>query len=453
LGWAAWEGLRGSNERYEEKDGWKRHVESVFQYTTLNILFSLFDDLVTPDLGVWVWVGRTIKIVWLLYRWTGEGHKLAGGKTPTGPKIEGKRNTGYEEGENGSNAVMVKMRRMVHQASQTGPEYIHTLLSPDLDDDPSPTASSQDTSKTRDLLPSPQLLHLEEGPDSLCTPERETCDSSGSSDGSGSESPSLSADSEGTWDAERAGKAAELEQKSAGPDSPQVARDQCDHANESVKERQDGQSVKVTTASATSLGQEEREVELMGIIDETDEQSAVGSQSGPSLELREIAPIEYQKNLEDRNETQRKSEIPVEQPKEPFVPRLACSTFEKTAPDEGQSVASEFLHPVILAPLAPLRLSRRKSNGKSDPTIQRGSTRTAEGKEPAEETTYKALQRFRSGLAELDPTFTFDRRRQADGNGRATTGHRRARTIDVRMSTTARLDELLGFEDEFGVQT
>lgn len=445
--------MRGSNERYEEKDGCQRRVEFAFQYATLNLLFSLFDDLVTPDLGVWIWVGRTIKIVWLLYRWTGEGHKLAGGKAPTGPKIEGKRNTGYEEGENGSNAVMVKARRMVHQASQTDPEYIHTLLGPDLNDDPGPTALSQDTSKTRDLLPSPQLLYLEEGPDSLCTPERETYESSGSSDGSGSESPSLSADSEGTWDAERAGKAAELEQKSAGPGSPQVARDQRDHADEGVSERQDGQSVKVNTASAKSLGQEERKREPMGIIDETDEQSAVGSQIGPSLELEEIAPIEYQKNLEVRDEMQRKFKLPAKQPKEPFVPIKPSSTPEQTAPDEGQNMASETVHPVILAPLAPLRLSRRKSNGKSDPTIQRGSTHTAEGKEPAEETTYKALQRFRSGLAELDPTFTFDRRRQADGNGRATTGHRRAWTIDVRMSTTARLDELLGFEDEFGVKT
>ncbi|KAH8084775.1 hypothetical protein HD553DRAFT_350179 [Filobasidium floriforme] len=452
LGWAAWEGLRGSNERYEEEDGWKRRVEFVFEYTTLNIVFSLFDDLVTLDLGIWIWVGRTIKIVWLLYRWMGEGHKLAGGKAPTGPKTEGKRNTGFEDEEIGPNTVMVKARRMVHQASQTEPVYIHTLLGPDLNDNPSPTASSQDTSKTRDLLPSPQLLHLEEGPDSLCTPERETCDSSGSSDGSGSESPSLSADSEGTWNAERAGKAAELEEKSAGPDSPQVARDQCDHADESVKERQDGQSVKVNTASATSLEQEEREVEPMGIIDETDEQSAVGSQSRPSLELEEIAPIRYQKNLEDRDEMQRKSKLPAKQPQEPFVPIIPSSTPEQTAPDEGQNMASETVHPVILAPLAPLRLSRRKSNGKSNPTIQRG-TRIAEGKEPAEETTYKALQRFRSGLADLDPTFTFDRRRQADGNGRATTGHRRARTIDVRMSTTARLDELLGFEDEFGAKT
>jgi hypothetical protein len=445
--------LRGSNERYEEEDGWKRHVDFVFQYTTLNILFSLFDDLVTPDLGVWIWVGRTIKTVRLLYRWMGEGHKLAGGKAPSGPKIEGKRNTGYEDGGNGSNAVMVKVRRMVHQASQTDPEYIHTLLGPDLNDDPSPTAASQDTSKKRDLLPSPQLLHLEEGPDSLCTPERETDDSSGSSDGSGSESPSLSAVSEGTWDAERADKAAELREKSAGPDSPQVTRDQCDHADEGVRERQDGQSDKVNTASATSLGQEEGGVEHMGIIDVTDKQSVVGSQPGPSLELEDIAPIEYQKNLEVRNEMQRKSKLPAKQPKEPFVPIIPPSTLEQTAPDEGQSMASETLQPVILAPLAPLRLSRRKSNGKSDPTTQRGSTHTAEGKEPAEETTYKALQRFRSGLAELDPTFTFDRRRQADGNGRATTGHRRARTIDVRMSTTARLDELLGSEDEFGAKT
>ncbi|KAG7539636.1 hypothetical protein FFLO_03435 [Filobasidium floriforme] len=452
LGWAGWEGLRGSNERYEEEDGWKRRVEFVFQYTTLNILFSLFHDLVTPDFGIWIWVGRTIKSAWLVYRWMGEGHNLAGGKAPTGPKIEGKRNTGYEAEENGSNAAVVKVRRMVHQASQTDPVYIHTLLNPELSDDPSPTASSEDTSKIRDLLPSPQLLHLKEGPDSLCTSERETYDSSGSSDGSGPESPSLSADSEITWDAERAGKAAELEEKNAGPDSPQVARDQCDHTDESVKESQDGQSVKVDTASATSLEQEEGEEECMGIIDVTDKQFAVGSQSGPSLELEEIAPIDYQKNLEVRDEMQRKSKLPAKQPQEPFVPIIPSSTLEQTAPDEGQNMASETVHPVFLAPLAPLRLSRRKSNGKSNPTIQRG-TRIAEGKEPAEETTYKALQRFRSGLAELDPTFTFDRRRQADGHGRATTAHRRARTIDVRMSTTARLDELLGFEDEFGAKT
>lgn len=447
--------MRGSNQRYEEEDGWERRVEFVFQYTILNILFSLFDDLVTPELGVWIWVGRTIKIAWLVYRCVGQGHELTDGRTPSGPKIERERNTTYEEGEKGSTVVMVKARMMVHQASQTDPEYIHTLLSPDLVDDPSPTASSEDTSKTSDFLPSPQLLCADKGPASLSTPGRETYESFSSSEDSGSASSSLSAGSEITWDAERAGKAAELEQKSAGPDSPQVARDQRDHADESVKESQDGQTVKVDTASATSLGQEEREVEPMEIIDETDKQSAVGSQSGPSVKMEKIAPIEYQnqKNLEDRDETQRKSEIPVEQPEEAFMPRLACSTFEETAPDEGQSVASETLQPVIFAPLAPLRLSRRKSNGKSNPTIQRGSTCIAEEKEPAEETTYKALQRFRSGLAELDPTFTFDRRRQADSNGRATTGHRRARTIDVRMSTTARLDELLGFEDEFGAKT
>jgi hypothetical protein len=358
----------------------------------------------------------------------------------------------HEENADDIRMTTLTARRMVHHASQADPVYIHTHLSPDLDDDPSPTASSEDTSKTSEFLPSPQLLCVDKGPASLSTPGRETYESSSSSEDSGPASSSLSADSESTWNAERADKAAELGDKSAGPGSLQVARDQRDHADEGVSERQDGQSVKVNTASAKSLGQEERKVEPMGIIDETDEQSAVGSQSGPSLELEEIAPIEYQKNLEDRNETQRKSEIPVEQPEEPFVPTLACSTFEETAPDEGQSMASETVYPVTLAPLAPLRLSRRKSNGMSDPTIQRG-TRTAEGKEPAEETTYKALQRFRSGLAELDPTFTFDRRRQADGNGRATTGHRRARTIDVRMSTTARLDELLGFEDEFGAKT
>lgn len=446
--------MRGSNERYEEEDGWKRHVEFVFQYTTLNILFSLFDDLVTPDLGIWIWVGRTIKSAWLAYRCVGQGHELTGEKTPSGPKIEREWNTGYEDEENGSNAVMVKVRRMVHQASQTDPEYIPTLLGPDLNDDPSPTASSEDTSKTSDFLPSPQLLCVDKGSASLSTPGRETYESSSSSEDSAPASSSLSADSESTWNAERADEAAKLEEKSAGPDSPQVARDQCDHADESVKGSQDGQSVKVETASATSLGQEERKVELMGIIDKTDEQSALGSQPDPSLELEEIAPIEYhnQENLEDRDEMQRKSELPAKQPKEPFVPIIPSSTLQETASDEGQNMASETVHPVILAPLAPLRLSRRRSNGKSNPTIQRG-TRIAEGKEPAEETTYKALQRFRSGLAELDPTFTFDRRRQADGNGRATTGHRRARTIDVRMSTTAKLDELLGFEDEFGAKT
>jgi hypothetical protein len=454
LGWAAWEGLRGSNERYEEVDGWERHVEFVFQYTTLNILFSLLDDPIISSSGVWIWSGRTIKSAWLVYRCVGQRHELTGDLSPASAMSEATQKMQHEENADDIRMTTLTARRMVHHASQTDPVYIHTHLSPDLDDDPSPTASSEDTSKTSDFLPSPQLLCVIEGPTSLNIPGGETYESSSSSKDSDSASSSLSADSESTWNAERADKAAELGDKSTGPGSPQVVRDQRDHADGSVRERQDGQSVKVDTASATSLGQEEGEEECMGIIDETDEQSAVGSQPDPSLELEEIAPIEYhnQENLEDRDEMQRKSELPAKQPKEPFVPIIPSSTLQETASDEGQNMASETVHPVILAPLAPLRLSRRRSNGKSNPTIQRG-TRIAEGKEPAEETTYKALQRFRSGLVELDPTFTFDRRRQADGNGRATTGHRRARTIDVRMSTTAKLDELLGFEDEFGAKT
>lgn len=453
LGWAGWDGLRGSDERYGEEDGWKRRVEFVFQYTTLGIICSIFEQPEIQSSRAWIWVGRTIKFAWLVYRCVGQGHKLTGGKIPTGPKIEGERNTGYEEEENGSSLVMVKARRMVHQASQTDPGYIHTLLGPDLNDDSSPTASSEDTPKTRDLIPSPQLLHLDEGPDSLGTPEGETYEDSSSSDDSRSEISSLSAESEGTWGSEQAGKAAELEERNAGPDSPQVTCGQNEHADESAEDNQDGHGVKADTASVTGLGQEEGEVEHMGISDETNKQSAVGSQPGLSPKLEKFAPIDYQKILEDRDGTQRKPELPVKQPKEPFVPGLASSTLEETARDESQSVAFDTLHPMIIAPLAPLRLSRQKSYGKPDPTIQRDSSRTAEGKEPAEETTYKALQRFRSGLAELDPTFTFDRRRQINGEGRATTGHRRARTIDVRMSTTARLDELLGFEDKFGVET
>lgn len=443
--------MRGSTERYEEEDGWKRRVEFVFQYTTLGIIFSLFDDLITPSSGVWIWVRRTIKTGWLAYRWMGEGDPDTGGSSPASAMPEVKQTMQYEENADDIKRPTLTARRVVYQASQTDPVYIQSLVGPDFNDDHSRNLDLN-TSRRGDLPASPQVLLVDKGPESSYIPGTETYESSSSLDDSGLESSSLSADSEGNWGAEQAGEAAELEERSAGPDAPQVACDQREHANKSVKKSEDGQSVKVDTASArvTGLEQDEGEVEHMSIIDETDKQSAVGSQSGPSLTLERSAPIDYRKILGDRDQMQRKSELPVKQPKEPFVPIMPTSILEET---EGQSATSDTLHPMIIAPLAPLRLSRRRSNGKPESTIQRGSTRTAEGKEPAEEMTYKALQRFRSGLAELEPTFTFDRRRQINGEGRATTGHRRARTIDVRMSTTARLDELLGFEDKFGVKT
>lgn len=116
-----------------------------------------------------------------------------------------------------------------------------------------------------------------------------------------------------------------------------------------------------------------------------------------------------------------------------------------TTPDLIATPEHHPFQPTVIAPLAPLRLSGRRSHGHRQTASQSRphDHPAAPEREPADVSTYKALQRFRSNLAELDPTFTFDPRHAREG------GHRRARTIDVRSSTTVRLDDLLKREEEF----